>query len=337
MNVIARVTLRRRGFPSTIKRLRTPSSVAAVAPHMSLGFIKTQPSRSRSTSVESEVDQHQLLSYSNDSIIGIAGEKTFKEIMRTDQQSAMGALKDEVEYPPDRTLEELVALFREVEASFPRGLGEDRWYLVLIATLTYASNPAHIADLYGYLISQPKYSTSQSRKALMKRIREALVKLVSLIGVCKPITAIFKIDDVEGEEDRDYSFSRDGWQADEKHLERGKEFLGKIYRHNMPRNDEKFLAHKDFAWITYNITYGLYLSDHTILDPFDTEVVALCGILIQNLESVTAFHLRGARRLGMAAEDVEALHVCCEKVAKFCRVRVDKVPRVADIEHEVPW
>lgn len=27
----------------------------------------------------------------------------------------------------------------------------------------------------------------------------------------------------------------------------------------------------------------------------------------------------------------------CELVARFCRVRLDKVPRVADIEHEVPW
>ncbi|KAK6334579.1 hypothetical protein TWF718_010036 [Orbilia javanica] len=105
----------------------------------------------------------------------------------------------------------------------------------------------------------------------------------------------------------------------------------------MPQNDEKLIAHKDFAWITYNITYGLYLSDHTILDPFETEVVVLCGILIQNLESVTTFHLRGARRLGMTLEDVEGLHVCCEKIAKFCHVPVDKVLRVADIEHEVPW
>ncbi|KAF3202608.1 hypothetical protein TWF191_002924 [Orbilia oligospora] len=194
-------------------------------------------------------------------------------------------------------------------------------------------------EIQSLLHSNDVMRRSIHRIALLKRWWYSSVKLKPLSQkASERIDGIlFLIDDVEKEEDRDYTFSRDGWQADEKNLERGKGFLGKIYRHNMPRNDEKFIAHKDFAWITYNITYGLYLSDHTILDPFDTEVVALCGILIQNLESVTAFHLRGARRLGMTPEDVEGLHACCEKIAGFCRVRVDKVPRVADIEHEVAW
>ncbi|KAF3159047.1 hypothetical protein TWF788_004033 [Orbilia oligospora] len=349
MSAVARSILRRRELQRGIGRLCILKSVAALVPHRSLGSPEAPCSRYGSTLAPAESSEVQSLLHSNDVIIGTTGNTIPKETKSSHQESTTYTKKDEAEHPPDRTFEEMVVLFREIEASFPKSLGEDRWYLVLIATLTYASDPAHIADLYSYLISQPKYSTSESRKALMRRIREALVKLVCLIGVCKPITAIFRIDDVEKEEDRDYTFSRDGWQADEKNLERGKGFLGKIYRHNMPRNDEKFIAHKDFAeltahifpfgtaWITYNITYGLYLSDHTILDPFDTEVVALCGILIQNLESVTAFHLRGARRLGMTSEDVEGLHACCEKIARFCRVRVDKVPRVADIEHEVAW
>ncbi|KAF3243535.1 hypothetical protein TWF217_011209 [Orbilia oligospora] len=313
MSTVARSILRRREIQCGMGRLCALNSVAALVPHRSLGSPEAQRSRYGSTLALAESNEIQSLLHSNDVIIGTTRNKTLKGAKRNHQQSTTCTKKDEAEHPPDRTFEEMVVLFREIEASFPKSLGEDRWYLVLIATLTYASDPAHIADLYSYLISQPKYSTSESRKALMRRIREALVKLVCLIGVCKPITAIFRIDDVEKEEDRDYTFSRDGWQADEKNLERGKGFLGKIYRHNMPRNDEKFTAHKDF------------------------EVVALCGILIQNLESVTAFHLRGARRLGMTPEDVEGLHACCEKIARFCRVRVDKVPRVADIEHEVAW
>ncbi|KAF3935818.1 hypothetical protein ABW19_dt0205692 [Dactylella cylindrospora] len=152
-----------------------------------------------------------------------------------------------MEYPPERTHEELLELFREIEASFPKGLGEERWYLVLIATLTFASDPHNIADLYTHIISQPRYSTPASRQSLIKRIREALVKLVSLIGVCKPLEAIFSIDAIENEEDKDFSCSREGWQADEDNLKRGKEWLNKIYRHNMASNDDKFKAHKDFG------------------------------------------------------------------------------------------
>jgi hypothetical protein len=41
------------------------------------------------------------------------------------------------------------------------------------------------------------------------------------------------------------------------------------------------------------ITYGLYLSDHSILDGIDTELIVLSGMILQNLTATTAWHLRG--------------------------------------------
>ena len=58
------------------------------------------------------------------------------------------------------------------------------------------------------------------------------------------------------------------------------------------------------------ITYGLYLSDHSILDAIDTELVVLSGIMIQNLKRETGWHLRGTRRVGVSKEDVESVHQC---------------------------
>jgi hypothetical protein len=89
------------------------------------------------------------------------------------------------------------------------------------------------------------------------------------------------------------------------------------------------------AWISNEITYGLYLSDHSILDGLSTELVVLSGIMIQNLALQTGWHLRGMRRLGVSMEDVELVQQCIELVAAFAGVRLDKVPRVKDIEHEV--
>jgi hypothetical protein len=89
------------------------------------------------------------------------------------------------------------------------------------------------------------------------------------------------------------------------------------------------------AWLSTHITYGLYLSDHTILGPVDTELVVLAGIMIQNLPLETGWHLRGIRRVGVSMDDVEILQQCIELVAHFARVSLHKVPRVADIEHEV--
>lgn len=90
--------------------------------------------------------------------------------------------------------------------------------------------------------------------------------------------------------------------------------------------------------------------------------------MIQNLKRETGWHLRGTRRIGVSFDDVELIQQCVclfplplscrlrawimffavaltlvfslsllqiEKVAAFCGLRLTKVPRVADIEHEV--
>ena len=73
----------------------------------------------------------------------------------------------------------------------------------------------------------------------------------------------------------------------------------------------------------------------SILGPVDTEMVVLSGIMIQNLPLETAWHLRGTRRVGVKAEDVELVQQCVEMVAAFGGRRLGRVPRVRDIEHEV--
>lgn len=45
-----------------------------------------------------------------------------------------------------------------------------------------SSEPELAAHLYTYLIAQPQYQTHESRKRLIKRLREALFKLVGLCG-----------------------------------------------------------------------------------------------------------------------------------------------------------
>ena len=66
----------------------------------------------------------------------------------------------------------------------------------------------------------------------------------------------------------------------------------------------------DTAWLSKEITYGLYLSDQTILDDIDTELVVVTGIMIQNLKKETHWHLRGIRCIGVSQEDVETVHQC---------------------------
>ncbi|KAJ9645985.1 hypothetical protein H2201_005530 [Coniosporium apollinis] len=184
----------------------------------------------------------------------------------------------------DQAAQDVVSLFEAVEAKFPsKTVGDDKWYLVTLTTLVGGGMPELAADLYSYLIQKPGFSTPESRQALMRRLREALVKCVPIIGVCKPLEAVFSIDKIQRPEDKDYSFSREGWQCDERNHARGAAWQDRIYLHNQANIDELLAAQKDFAWISREITYGLYLSDHTILNDVDTELVVLSGIMIQNL------------------------------------------------------
>ncbi|KAF2798776.1 hypothetical protein K505DRAFT_346378 [Melanomma pulvis-pyrius CBS 109.77] len=214
-------------------------------------------------------------------------------------------------YPEDPTEDDALALFKAVEEKFPsNSLGNDKWYIVTFAAMVGGGQPGFAPTLYKELIKRPEYSTPEQRKALMRRIRETMMKLVSVVGVCKPLEAIFDIDAVTGAEDKDYSFSRDGWQCDEANRLRGFAWQDRIYKHNQGKIDDVLSSQRDFDWLSKNITYGLYLSDHTILNDIETELSVLCGIMIQNLPRETSWHLRGTRRIGVSKDDVETIQQC---------------------------
>lgn len=78
----------------------------------------------------------------------------------------------------------------------------------------------------------------------------------------------------------------------------------------MSTNESMMAAHKDFMWVSEEITYGLYLSDHSILGPVETELVVLSGIMMQNMPRETGWHLRGTRRIGVSIEDTEKVQQC---------------------------
>jgi hypothetical protein len=111
---------------------------------------------------------------------------------------------------------------------------------------------------------------------------------------------------------------REDWKSGPENIERGKAWLGEIYKHNYATiARDHFAAHRDFRWISEEITYGLYLSDHRILDGVDTELVVLAGLMMQNLKRETGWHLRGIRRIGVESRQVEQIWECvsaCENL-----------------------
>jgi hypothetical protein len=107
----------------------------------------------------------------------------------------------------------LTPLFKTLEGKFSAaGLDPSRWPILAIATLTAFTEPDQSHQLYTYLTSKPEYASPESRQALVRRLRETLVKSISIVGVCKPIESILSIASVEREEDLDYTSTCEGWQ-----------------------------------------------------------------------------------------------------------------------------
>jgi hypothetical protein len=101
--------------------------------------------------------------------------------------------------------------------------------------------------LYRELIKRPEYATSVQRQALMRRIRETMVKLTSINGVCKPLDAIFDINAIQRPEDKDYTCSREGWQCDEANDKRGFAWQSRLYQTNQGKIDNELSSQKDFG------------------------------------------------------------------------------------------
>lgn len=230
----------------------------------------------------------------------------------------------------------LSELFSNIEHNFKMtDLGEHRWYLLVIACLSASPGPEASAALYLYLTRQEAYQTSESRQALVRRLREALVKTIGLVGVCKPIEAILAIAKVEEPKDRDYSRTRQNWQADAANHERAVDWFKQLYTRNATETLDLFDAHKDFSWIAIDITYGLYLSDRQVLDDTDTQLVVLPAIMSQNLRPETHWHIRGTRRIGVSKEDAQVICDSVRAVSECFGIKLNKVPTVDEVEPDV--
>lgn len=229
-------------------------------------------------------------------------------------------------------------LFQSLESRFQSAatIPQSKWPILTIATLAASPNPNHAHNLYLYLTSKSEYQTPSSRQSLVRRLREALIKCIPLVGVCKPIEAILAINSVEREEDKDYTtFTRENWQCNESNHQRGVEWFEKLYRGNAAATLDLFAAHRDFAWLSMEITYGLFLSDRQVLDDLDTQLVVLPAIMSQDLRTETHWHIRGTRRLGVTLEDVRVVWECVQMVTGFFGGRLERVPTVEEVEPDV--
>ena len=91
-------------------------------------------------------------------------------------------------------------------------------------------------------------------------------------------------------------------------------------------------------WMSYNITYGVFLAPcaetmrSAPLTFPETEMIALSCLIAQRALRETVWHLRGSLRNGLGSEEVESIQTAIEMVAAKCGVDVKSgMPRVQDV------
>ncbi|KAJ0345475.1 hypothetical protein COL154_012020 [Colletotrichum chrysophilum] len=199
-----------------------------------------------------------------------------------------------------------------------------------IASLIGSGQQKVAGSLYTHLIAQSQYQTPAERQTLVRRLREAMVKCIIINGIPVVIEAVTSVSDVERPEDRDLSCSREDWQIGSETSERAAAVLKVLYKSEKGGHVKTLQAHKDIPWISVNVSYGLFLSDHRILSMQETELVVLPAIMTQNLQGPTYWHLRACLRVGMEPDEVEAVHKVIELVAAYGGKTLD-VQRVKDV------
>jgi hypothetical protein len=119
--------------------------------------------------------------------------------------------------------------------------------------------------------------------------------------------------------------------------EQGYKFMLKIYKHNLPTIMQTWGPHQvDFEWLEKRVIYGLHLSDHTILNEIEAELVTLSSIMAQGLRQPTLWHIRGLMRLGISADDTEKVCDVVKEVAKWVgKVGTENWIKASEVEVEM--
>lgn len=204
------------------------------------------------------------------------------------------------------------ALMESLENLIPSTLRQDSWYLAAIGALIGSQQSELVGDLYTYLCEKKEYQTSAQRQKLVKRMREGLLKLIPIVGM-PLITRAFKaLVSVEASSDRDTTTSWSTRQLTPERLEKARNSMKtSLQPEELQTMYASFGSHRDLAWVTENIVYGLFLSDTSVLSAADTELVVFSALLCTGRNPLAEAHMRGALGLGMSVEDVDGVQAIC--------------------------
>lgn len=175
-------------------------------------------------------------------------------------------------------------------------------------------------------IARHSCKTNEERSKLFTRLTDMLMKQSQLVGIPVIIMALSEMVKVETElgmpipprEEQEKTSHYCRLEATRELDARGENHMNTLYQSNLEEIMSTWNAHRiDFEWLEKRIIYGLFLSDHEILNMEETSIVNISSIMCQGFMPPTMWHIRGLRRLNHTVEDVEKVCNLIKMVAQF--------------------
>jgi len=228
-------------------------------------------------------------------------------------------------------------LFKKARDATPKSLPEETWYIIVAATLMTADGGEHIGELYQFIISElGSNSTHASRQNVSKRLRAVIYKAWTLIGMPRASAGYFSLAKVEAPGDEYQDWDRYEFATPEKALARTKHWWGQVFGEEEEPIRKSYATSPDFTWTVDYAVYGLFLADLSILGPIENEMVILSSVMGQGAAHTTLVHLRGSRRIGISAKDLEGIQGVIEMVAQHQGKDTSGWHRAHEVAHLFP-
>ncbi|RMZ78781.1 hypothetical protein DV738_g3612, partial [Chaetothyriales sp. CBS 135597] len=213
----------------------------------------------------------------------------------------------------ENTPQGLPQLCEDVKKIVPKELGEHAWYLLLsnhrkkAAILINSPTNTHLASLYSHLASTPEFSTPEAQAELSQRLRDVLLKEVTLVGAPQVLAALIPFAKVSAPPGTTVASAAAASTISPQYLisdpdaikARGVAKINGIYGPALlPNVFASFGSHSaDIQHMELFTVYGLYLSDHALISALETEMIVFVSILTTGLRGPSLWHIRGMGRL----------------------------------------
>ncbi|KAG1047454.1 hypothetical protein G6F43_010094 [Rhizopus delemar] len=215
-------------------------------------------------------------------------------------------------------------------------ISKDTWYIASVSVMASVNHPEDVRDVYDVIsnhINQMQGKSQSVKNDLMSKIvlrmREAALKSHVIIGFPKTINVLQHLADVTPDIIKSLLPKKplrkeETWSDVQFQRQRGKELFDKIYsRHTEKVIKNMYSTHPDLAQTALHHLYGPILSDVSVLNPKETSLVVVAGLMAENIPLQLKGHRYGAIHNGATEQEIRKVESLVSELADHYKIPID--------------